>query len=160
HIQEVYATVETHAPFDYQFLDQKFAQQYQSESRQGNLLLIFTLLAIFLALFGLFGLTAFAVEKRSKEIGVRKVLGATIANIVTLLSFDFLKLIFISFLIAIPFAWWIINNWLLNFAYHTTLEWWVFALAGGLVIILAGLTISFQSIKTALTNPVDSLKEE
>src|SRR5690606_24832691 len=116
HIQEVYQTVEASAPFLYKFLDQNFAQQYQSEIRQKNLLLIFTLLAIFLALFGLFGLTAFAVEKRSKEIGVRKVLGATLANIVTLLSLDFLKLIFISFLIAIPFAWWIINNWLVNFA--------------------------------------------
>ena len=159
-IEKTYQQFEPNNVFAYQFLDQNFARQYGAEQKQSQILLIFSALAIFIACLGLFGLAAFAAEQRTKEIGVRKVLGASVGSIVTLLSKDFLKLVLIAILIASPLAWWAMNRWLADFAYKIDIEWWVFALAGLLAVGIALLTVSFQSIKAALMNPVKSLRSE
>ena len=128
--------------------------------RTGRILILFAGLTIFIACLGLFGLAAFTAEARTKEIGVRKVLGASVASILTLLSKDFLKLVLIAIVIASPIAWYIMTWWLQDFAYKITIEWWVFALAGLLAVGIALLTVSFQSVKAALMNPVKSLRSE
>ena len=148
------------APFDYTFLDREFDQAYRTEQQTGQVFGVFTALAIFIACLGLFGLATFAAEQRTKEIGVRKVLGASVASIVTLLSKDFLKLVLLAIVIATPIAWYAMNRWLQDFAYKITIEWWVFALAGLLAVGIALLTVSFQSVKAALMNPVKSLRSE
>ncbi|WP_461129332.1 ABC transporter permease [Spirosoma aerophilum] len=145
-------------PFDYKFADESFREQYKSETLVGTLANAFAVIAIFIACLGLFGLAMFTSEQRTKEIGVRKVLGASVPNIVLLLSKDFLKLVLISILIASPLAWWAMHQWLKDFAYRIDIDWWVFALAGLLAIGIAQLTVSFQSIKAALMNPVKSLR--
>ncbi|MCY7359295.1 MAG: ABC transporter permease, partial [Rudanella sp.] len=147
-------------PFNYSFLDDDFDRMYRSEQRVGTIALIFALLAILISCLGLFGLAAFMAEQRTKEIGVRKVLGASVVSIVTLLSKDFLKLVLIAIVIASPIAWWAMHRWLQDFAYKIDIEWWVFALAGLLAVGIALLTVSFQSIKAALMNPVKSLRSE
>lgn len=160
HIQRVYRTFDPAATADFHFLDENFSKQYQAEQKQGDVLLMFTVLAIVIACLGLFGLVAFVAEQRTKEIGIRKVLGASVTSIVALLSRDFLKLVLIAIVIATPLAWYAMYHWLQDFAYRIEISWWVFALAGGLTILIALLTISFQSIKAALMNPVKSLKTE
>ncbi|MEK7256646.1 MAG: FtsX-like permease family protein [Bacteroidota bacterium] len=147
-------------PFDYKFLDAEYDRLFRSETTVGKLSLIFSLLAIFICCLGLFGLAAFAAERRTKEIGIRKVLGASVAGIVGLLSKEFLTLVVVSLVIASPLAWWAANNWLQNFEYHIQIQWWIFALAGLLAIGIAFLTVSFQSVKAALSNPVKSLRSE
>ncbi len=147
-------------PFSYQFLDDSFDEMYRAEQRIGTIALTFAALAILIACLGLFGLAAFMAEQRTKEIGVRKVLGASAFSIVGLLSKDFLKLVLISILVASPLAWYAMSQWLRDFAYKIDIEWWVFALAGALAIGIALLTVSFQSIKAALMNPVKSLRSE
>jgi len=147
-------------PFDYGFLDQKFQQLYSSEQEQGSLFTIFSCIAIFIACLGLFGLSAFTITQRVKEIGVRKVLGASVSQIVTELSKDFLKLVIIAAVIAFPIAWYMMNKWLLDFASRINIAWWVFVLAGVIAFIIAFATISFQSIKAANANPVKSLRSE
>ena len=159
-IEKTYRQFEPGSVFDYQFLNQNFARQYAAEQKQSQLLLIFTALAIFIACLGLFGLTTFTAEARTKEIGVRKVLGASVSSIVALLSKDFLRLVLIAIVIASPIAWFAMNRWLQDFAYKITIEWWVFALAGLLAVGIALLTVSFQSIRAALMNPVKSLRSE
>ncbi|MBC8152734.1 MAG: ABC transporter permease [Bacteroidetes bacterium] len=159
-IEKTYHQFEPGGAFSYQFLDQNFARHYTTQQNQGQLLIGFTALAIFIACLGLFGLAAFTAEQRTKEIGVRKVLGASVASIVTLLSKDFLKLVLIAIVIASPIAWWAMNRWLQDFAYKIDIEWWVFALAGLLAVGIALLTVSFQSVKAALMNPVKSLRSE
>jgi len=144
----------------YSFLDEQFANMYADVQRMGHLFTSCAILAIFIACLGLFALSAFIAEQRSKEIGIRKVLGATISNITTLLSFDFIKLVLLSFVIASPIAGWAMHNWLQNFAYHIPVEWWIFALAGGAAIFIALFTVSFQSIRAAIANPADSLKAQ
>jgi len=146
--------------FDYEFVDKHVAQLYASEEKTAHTATIFSVLAIFIACLGLFGLAAFTAEQRTKEIGVRKVLGATIASITQLLSKDFLKLVLVAFLIAVPVAYWLMHKWLLNFAYRTEISWWVFAFAGVVAIIIALATVSFQAIKAAIANPVKSLRTE
>ncbi|GAB3963960.1 ABC transporter permease [Spirosoma terrae] len=146
--------------FEYFFLDDDFNRQYQSEKRLSTLAAVFSGLAIFIACLGLFALTTFTAERRTKEIGVRKVLGASIISIVGLLSKDFLKLVLIAIIIASPLGWWAMNQWLADFAYKVELSWWVFALAGASAILIALLTVSFQSMKAALMNPVKSLRSE
>ena len=126
----------------------------------GLLYRVFAGLCVFIACLGLFGLSAFTAEARTKEIGVRKVLGASVSSIVALLSKDFLKLVLIAILIASPIAWWAMNRWLQDFTYRISIEWWVFALAGLLAVGIALLTVSFQSVKAALMNPVKSLRSE
>ncbi len=148
------------APFDYAFLDREFAQAYRTEQQTGQVFGGFTALAIFIASLGLFGLAVFTAEQRTKEIGVRKVLGASVASIVALLSKDFLKLVLIAIVIASPIAWYAMNEWLADFAYKIDISWWYFALAGGLAVGIALLTVSFQSVKAALANPVESLRSE
>ena len=147
-------------PFEYQFIDEDFGALYEAEQRQGRVFIGFALLAILVACLGLFGLTAFITQQRAKEIGVRKVLGATTAGIVGLLSKDFLKLVFIALIIATPLAYFFMEKWLQDFAYRIDVEWWVFILAGFLAIAVAFLTVSFQSIRAAIANPVDSLRSE
>ncbi|MCK8492689.1 ABC transporter permease [Spirosoma sp. RP8] len=147
-------------PFSYQFMDDSFDEMYRTEQRVGSIALTFALLAVLIACLGLFGLAAFMAEQRTKEIGVRKVLGATTFSIVGLLSKDFLKLVLIAIVLASPIAWWAMTQWLADFAYKVNLEWWVFALAGTVAVSIALLTVSFQSIKAALMNPVKSLRAE
>lgn len=148
------------APFAYSFLDERFKNTYQSEQTTGFILAIFAGLTIFVACLGLFGLATFTAEQRTKEIGIRKILGATVAGILSLLSKDFLKLVLIAFIIATPFAWLVMNKWLEGFAYRSAISLWIFvgtALAASLITII---TISFQAIKAAIVNPVKSLRSE
>lgn len=147
-------------PFEYSFLSDEFDAQYRSEQRIGQLFTTFAVIAILIACLGLFGLSVFAAEQRTKEIGVRKVMGASVAGIVTLLARDFLKPVLIAILIASPIAWYGINRWLQDFAYKIEIRWWVFALSGFVAVAIALATVSFQSIKAALVNPVKSLRSE
>ncbi len=147
-------------PYNYRFIDEEFDQQYRSERRIGSILGAFAGFAIFIACLGLFGLAAFTAEQRTKEIGIRKVLGASVAGITGLLARDFLKLVLIAIVIASPLAWWAMHKWLEDFAYRIDLQWWIFALAGIAAVGIAFLTVSFQSIKAALANPVKSLRSE
>ncbi len=147
-------------PFNYYFLDELFDQQYKADKQFGEVFGLFAFLAILIACFGLLGLSAFNVLQRTKEIGIRKVLGASVQNLLFNLSKDFLKLVLISFLLAIPFTWWIMHKWLQDFAYRIDIHWWVFAIAGVAAFIIALLTISFQAIKAAFANPVKSLRTE
>ncbi|WP_077923205.1 ABC transporter permease [Spirosoma sp. 209] len=150
----------TDAPFTYSFLDKRFNDTYLAEQKTGRILGLFAGLTIFVACLGLFGLATFTAEQRTKEIGVRKVLGASVASIVGLLSKDFLKLVLIAILLAVPVAWYVMDKWLQSFAYKIDMAWWVFALAGVLAVGIALLTVSFQSVKAALMNPVQSLRSE
>ena len=147
-------------PFEYTFLDEKFGQLYKTEQQQGSLFTIFSGIAIFIACLGLFGLSAFTITQRIKEIGVRKVLGASTRSIVQLLSTDFLKLVAIAACIAFPIAWYAMRNWLGDFAYRISIQWWVFFAAGFLAALIALVTISFQAIRAALANPVKALRSE
>jgi putative ABC transport system permease protein len=159
-VSSVYKKLEPGSPLSYGFVDQDLDRQYQSEQRIGQIILCFAILTILVSCLGLFGLTAFTAEQRTKEIGIRKVLGASVASIVTLLSKDFLKLVLLALVIASPIAWYAMNRWLQSFAYKTEFEWWMPTLAGLIAVCIALLTISFQSIKAALTNPVKSLRNE
>jgi predicted permease len=147
-------------PFDYIFTDDEFNRQFKSEMLIGRLSRIFAVLAIIISCLGLFGLSAYTAERRTKEIGIRKVLGASVQSITTLLSRDFLQLVGISSLIAFPLSWWAMHNWLQNYAYRIAISWWVFVVAGVAAILIALLTICFQAIKAALANPVKSLRTE
>lgn len=148
-------------PFAYSFMDQDFDATYRTEQRVGTLFISFSTLAIVIGCLGLFGLAAYAAEQRTKEIGIRKVLGASVSGIVGMLSMDFIKLVIISILIASPLAWWFMNKWFLqDFAYREDIQWWIVAAAGIVSILIAFATISFQSIKAALSNPVKSLRSE
>jgi putative ABC transport system permease protein len=146
--------------FDYSFMDEDFDNNYRAEQRIGKIAISFTSLAIVIACLGLFGLAAYAAEQRTKEIGVRKVLGASMSTIVSMLSKDFIKLVIIAIVIASPLAWWAMHAWLQGFAYRQNIQWWIVAFAGLGAILIAFITISFQSIKAALTNPVKSLRSE
>jgi len=148
------------APFSYSFLDQRFQETYQAEQNIGRILGIFAGLTIFVACLGLFGLATFTAEQRTKEIGIRKVLGANTASVVTLLSRDFLRLVGLSFLIAAPIAWWAMNKWLQDFAYRITIDWWVFALTAMLALLITLLTVSLRAIRAANANPIQSLRSE
>jgi len=159
-IKAKWKTVAPSEPFSYSFLDDEFNKQYSAEQRTGTISLIFSILAIFIASLGLFGLVTYAAEQRIKEIGIRKVLGAAIPDIVGLLSRDFVKLIIISLCIASPVAWWMMNRWLQDFAYRVTISWWIFVISAMLAILIALLTISFQTIKAAIANPVKNLRTE
>lgn len=147
-------------PFEYKFVDEEYAEKFKSEERTGTLAAIFAALTIFISCLGLFGLATYMAENRIKEIGVRKVLGASVAGITTLLSKDFLKLVMVSFLIASPVAWWMMHQWLQDYPYRVSIQWQVFALAGFLSFIISVLTVSYQSIKAAVANPVKSLRTE
>jgi putative ABC transport system permease protein len=147
-------------PFEYNFMDEAFDRMYKSDQRTGKLFNIFAGIAIIISCLGLYGLATFTAEQRTKEIGVRKVLGASVGNITALLSKDFLKLVLIGNLIAWPVAWYLMHKWLENFAYQINISFWVFLLAGVLALLIALLTVSYQSIRAALSNPVKSLRSE
>jgi len=147
-------------PFTYFFLDEVFDKQYRAEDRFGRLFLNFAILAIFISCLGLMGLASYSTLQRTKEIGVRKVVGASVSNIVFLLSKDFLKLVVWAFLVAAPVSWFFVHGWLQGFAYRISAYWWIYAVAGLGAIFVALLTISFQSIRSALANPVKSLRSD
>jgi putative ABC transport system permease protein len=147
-------------PFSYQFLDEAFDNMYRTEQRVGKVALSFALLAIFIACLGLFGLATYMAEQRTKEIGVRKVLGASVSNIVSMLSKDFARLVIIGAVIAFPVAWWAMNRWLQDFAYRVDLGWWIFLVAAALTLMIAIITVILQAVKAALANPVKSLRTE
>jgi putative ABC transport system permease protein len=159
-IQNIYKKHDADTPFDYTFMDDAFNARYKAEDRLASIFSIFTVITIVLAGMGLFGLAAFTIEQRTKEIGIRKVLGASISSINGLLSKDFLKLVLLSIFIASPIAWYVMHNWLQGFAYRISIQWWMFAGAGLLAVIVAVITISYHAIKAAIVNPVDSLRSE
>jgi putative ABC transport system permease protein len=148
------------SPFDYQFTDDEYAKKFSDEERIGKLASVFAILAIFISSLGLFGLASFVAEQRTKEIGVRKVLGASVLNLWGMLSKDFVMLVIISCLLAIPISWYFLDGWLKGYKYHTGISMWIFLVAciGAMVITL--LTVSAQAIKAAIANPVKSLRSE
>jgi putative ABC transport system permease protein len=148
------------APFEYSMVNQNFEDHHQAERKIGMLFILFTTLAIIIACLGLFGLATFTAEQQRKAIGVRKVLGANIAHIVRMLNKEFLKLVLIANLIAWPVSWWFMNRWLTQFAYHTPIPWWTFAIAGTITFLIAFFSISFKAFKAASGNPVNSLRSE
>jgi putative ABC transport system permease protein len=145
---------------NFSFMNQDFDASYRAEQRIGAIFIVFASLAIIIACLGLFGLAAYAAEQRTKEIGIRKVLGASVAVIAGTLSRDFIKLVLISIVVSTPIAWYLMNKWLQDFAYRISIQWWVLVLAGFAAILIAMITVSFQSIKAALANPVKSLRSE
>jgi putative ABC transport system permease protein len=160
HIESTWKKLVPEIPFEYRFLDENFEDLYRAEMRQGSVFTIFTGIAIFIACLGLFGLSAFTITQRIKEIGIRKVLGANVKDIVFILSKDFMKLVLIAAIIAFPIAWYAMHNWLDDFAYRIEMSWLVFLLAGIIAAIVAFATISLQAIKAAIANPVKSLRTE
>ncbi|SDB48815.1 putative ABC transport system permease protein [Flavobacteriaceae bacterium MAR_2010_188] len=159
-IEAKYKAAAPNMPLNYEFLDESFENMYKQERRVGEVALTFSVLAVLIACLGLFGLATYIAEQRKKEIGIRKVLGASIPNIVAMMSIDFVKLVLIAFAIAAPFAWWAMDGWLQDFAFRINLSWWIFALTGLTAIAIAVATLSFQAIKAALANPVKSLRSE
>lgn len=159
-IRSAYNVFKPEIPFGYSFLDERFNNTYLTEQKTGQILGFFAGLTIFVASLGLFGLAAFTAQQRTKEIGVRKVLGASVGSIVALLSGEFLRLVIVSLIVASPIAWYLMNSWLQGFEYKITIEWWVFVIAGLLSVGIALLTVSYQSIKAALLDPVKSIKSE
>ena len=149
-----------HRPFEYHFLDEDFNKMYQSEMKIGAILNVFAGMAVLLACLGLFGLSSYAAQQRIKEIGIRKILGASLIQLASILSRDFVKLAFVAFVIAAPLAWWVMSDWLQNFNYRVSLSWWIFALAGLLSLAIALLTVSLQAVKVAMANPVKNLKAD
>jgi putative ABC transport system permease protein len=147
-------------PFDFSFLDNEFDALYRSEQRMGTVFGVFTFLSIFVACLGLFGLSIYTAERRKKEIGVRKVLGASVQNVVGLLSREFLRLVTIAAVVAFPIAWLAMNKWLENFAYRISMDWWIFLIAGAAAMTIALITVCFQAIKAAIANPVKTLRSE
>jgi putative ABC transport system permease protein len=159
-IEKKYKTHDDKSMVSYEFMDEALEAQYRTQENTGSIILFFSGLAVLVSCLGLFGLATYAAEQRTKEIGIRKVLGASIGSIVRLLSTEFVKLVVISILIAAPIAWWSLDQWLQDFAYKISIEWWMFAAASAILIAIALLTVSYHSIKTAITNPVKSLRAE
>jgi len=159
-MQEKWSELAPQLPFEYEFLDDQFSKLYNAETRTGKIFYAFALLAIGLACLGLLGLITFTTHQRTKEIGIRKLLGASVPGIIALLSKDFLKLVLIAFVISVPVSWWVMNKWLQDFAYRIHISWWAFAVAGIAAILIALITVSFQAIKAAISNPVNSLRTE
>jgi len=157
-IKNIWRKYVPESPLEYSFLDDTFNNLYKEDQQSSFLILVFAVIAVIISALGLFSLAAFEAEQRTKEIGIRKVLGATVAGITRLLSKDFIKLVCIAILIASPIAWWAMNKWIQNFAYRISLSWWIFLLAGMIAVLIALITVSFQSIKAAVANPVKSLR--
>jgi ABC-type antimicrobial peptide transport system permease subunit len=158
--QAIYKRYNPEYPFEYHFVDEDYSQKFNDEKRTGTLAGLFAALTIFISCLGLFGLATYMAENRIKEIGVRKVLGASVTGIAALLSQDFLRLVLISFVVAAPVAWYAMFKWLQDYSYRVTIQWWVFALAAGLSLGIAILTVSFQAVRAALANPARSLRSE
>ncbi len=160
YLKQTYRRFDAANDIEYSFLDENFARQYQTEQKQGSIIFIFTTIAISIACLGLLGLVTFAAGQRTKEIGIRKVLGASVSSIVTLLSKDFVKLVLLAVVIATPVAWYTMDKWLQNFAYRISIGWGIFLVAGSIAVTIALVTVSFQAVKTALANPVKALRSE
>jgi putative ABC transport system permease protein len=159
-MQGMYKKYDAETPFNYTFMDDAFNAQYKAEDRLASIFSVFTAITIILATLGLFGLAAFTIEQRTKEIGIRKVLGASVASINGLLSKDFLKLVLLAICVASPLAWWAMHNWLQQFAYRISIQWWVFGLAGAAAVLTAVVTVSYHGLRAAIANPVKSLRSE
>jgi putative ABC transport system permease protein len=159
-IRKSYLAVAPSYPFEYEFLNERFNELYRTESRQESILTIFSAIAIFIACLGLFGLASFTAIKRTKEIGVRKVLGSSIQNIVMLLSKDLLKPVLLGTLIAVPLGYYFMTKWLDGFAYRISIQWWMFVAAASIAVMIALITVSFQAVKAAVANPIKSLRNE
>jgi putative ABC transport system permease protein len=159
-VEKVWRKYLPETPFDYSFLDTRFDKLYEAEQKQESIFTSFSLIAIFIACLGLFGLSAFTISQRIKEIGIRKVLGASVNNIVGLLSKDFLKLVFVAAVIAFPAAWFAMHKWLQDFAYRINIQWWVFILAGIIAAAVAFFTVGLQAARAATSNPVKNLRTE
>ena len=159
-IETVFKKYDPDNTFNYTFADQEYAKKFSNERRLGQLVSVFASLAIFISCLGLLGLASFVAEQRTKEIGIRKVLGASVTGMWQMLSRDFVVLVIISFFIAIPIAYYLLNSWLLNYEYRTQMSWWIFFLTGMGALIITLTTVSYQALKAALMNPVNSLKTE
>jgi putative ABC transport system permease protein len=159
-MEDVLRKIDASHLFEYNFLDKKWDLFYRQDQKRQTIFLAIALLTILIASLGLFGLATYAAEQRIKEIGIRKVLGASVSGIVTMLSKDFAKLIVIASLLAVPVAWWAMNNWLKDFAYRIDVSWWVFLLAAVTALMVALVTVSFQALKAAVANPIKSLRTE
>lgn len=159
-MEQEWKTLYPHAPFEYKFVDEKIKNLYQSEHRTARLIGLATTVTILISCLGLFGLATLTAFQRTKEIGIRKVLGATVSSIIGLLSRDFIKLVCLAIIIASPIAWWAMNQWLEDFAYRINIPWWIFALAGSVAVIITLLTVSWQAVRAAIANPVESLRDE
>ncbi|MCB0611454.1 MAG: ABC transporter permease, partial [Lewinella sp.] len=159
-VETVFKKLDPDAPFDYKFADDEYDAKFRSEERIGKLARVFAILAIFISCLGLFGLSAYVAEQRTKEIGIRKVLGASLTNLWAMLSKDFIGLVFISCFVAVPVAWYYLSGWLASYTYRIGLQWWVFVMAGVLAVAVTLFTVSFQSIRAALANPARSLRSE
>ncbi|HEX5026950.1 MAG TPA: FtsX-like permease family protein, partial [Agriterribacter sp.] len=159
-VENTWAAINPGTPFEYSFLDSDFQKNYEKDQHAATIVGYFTIIAILIACLGLFGLSAFSAEQRTREIGIRKVLGASVTSVTALLSKDFIKLVLIAIVIASPLAWYAMNEWLQGFAYQVPVSWWMFAIAGGMAVVIALATVSFQAIKAAIANPVESLRTE
>jgi ABC-type antimicrobial peptide transport system permease subunit len=159
-IEPIFRKYAPEQPFEYQFVDDSYANKFGNEERIGTLSGIFTTLAVIISCLGLFGLTSFVAEQRKKEIGIRKVLGASVFSVWNLLTREFVLLVLIAFFIAFPLAYYFMAEWLQNYSYRTSLSGWVFMMAGAGVLLITALTVSFQAIKAAFANPVKSLRTE
>jgi len=159
-VEKVFRAVLPAVPFDFKFLDEEYEKKFVGEVRVGNLTSLFAALAIFISCLGLYGLTSFVAQQRTKEIGIRKVMGATTFNLWKMLAKGFVQLVLISIVISIPIAYYIVNTWLNGFQYRTEIAWWIFAAAGAGAVIITLITVSYRTIKAALANPVKCLKSE
>ncbi|MEO6723255.1 MAG: FtsX-like permease family protein, partial [Ferruginibacter sp.] len=159
-IEKSFKQIYPDADFDYKFYDERIAKLYESEQKTAALLKWATGLAIFISCLGLLGLVIYTTNTRTKEIGIRKILGASVANIVSILSKDFVRLVLIAFVIAAPIAWWATYKWLQDFSYRTSMSWWVFVVSGLAMLVLALITLSMQTIRAAVANPARSLRAE
>jgi ABC-type antimicrobial peptide transport system permease subunit len=159
-IESIFKSAIPSAAFAYKFVDEEYANKFSQEQRIGKLATFFATLAIFISCLGLFGLASFVAEQRTKEIGVRKVIGASVFSIWNLLSKEFIELVIISLVIASPVAYFLMNNWVQKYTYHTNVSWWIFLVAGSGALIITVITVSYQAIKAALANPVKSLRTE
>jgi ABC-type antimicrobial peptide transport system permease subunit len=147
-------------PFDYLFADNEYTAKFAAEERVGKLAIFFTVLAVFISCIGLFGLASFVAEQRTREIGIRKVLGASVTNLWSMLSKDFIQLVAIACVVSIPVGWYVMHGWLQNYPYRVSITWWIFAVTGCGALLLTLVTVSWQAIRAALANPVESLRSE
>jgi ABC-type antimicrobial peptide transport system permease subunit len=159
-IQPVFKKLNPDGLFEYKFIDEEYGRKFAAEQRIGTLSTVFAILAIFISCLGIFGLASFVAAQRIKEIGVRKILGASVINLLSLLSKEFVLLVALAFVIAIPIAYYFMNEWLQKYEYHANLTWWIFGAAGTGALLITLLTVSFQAIKAAVANPVKSLRTE
>jgi ABC-type antimicrobial peptide transport system permease subunit len=159
-IEAIFKRYDPSLPFEYTFVEEEYAQKFKDEERISKIVSFFAVLAIIISYLGIFGLASFVAQQRVKEIGIRKVLGATVFNVWGLLSKDFVVLILIAFLVAIPVTYYFLSNWLENYTYRTEITWWVFVLSGVGALLITLVAVSYQSIKAALANPVKSLRNE